>query len=257
LAEELDTAEQAGENHPDPSEFAPDFGDDEQDILFRSQMKVYDLFMTNWKNLLIGAMIILAGVMVYGLMENSHRDSQREVHSELASIARSMPTPDPRSKFGLVPADDPKDGTRMGKLREAALSLAEVAKGSKGTAAVYAWMESADAWDRANEPSQQLSALEQAQAEAQGGLMEWSAVSQLAIYHSNQGDHAKSVGLLRDFADKNKNYLGEQSLFQLALVHEESGSIEESQKTLADIQTLYPESALLVRVAEMQQRLGG
>ena len=92
MSEEEEKAAEAAENHPDPNDFAPDFGDDEQDVIFRSQMKVYELFMANWKRLLTIALIFLVGVLIYGLMENNHRDSQRSVHSELATISRSMPT---------------------------------------------------------------------------------------------------------------------------------------------------------------------
>ena len=65
----------------------PELGD-EQDFIFRSQMRVYEFLVSRWKELTSVIGVVLLGVLSFGLWENHHRDQQREGHAQIAAVVQ-------------------------------------------------------------------------------------------------------------------------------------------------------------------------
>ena len=76
-------------------DFLPEFDDNDEDVLFQIQMKVYNVFMAHWKNLLGISVIFLLGVLVQGLYADHKQQEQRQAHGELLFVRSDLPEPDP------------------------------------------------------------------------------------------------------------------------------------------------------------------
>jgi len=62
----------------------PFMDEEEEDVILKTQMKFYDLFMGNWKKLLYLLGAFLIGTLVYGLYESSQQEALRGNSSRLA-----------------------------------------------------------------------------------------------------------------------------------------------------------------------------
>jgi predicted negative regulator of RcsB-dependent stress response len=67
----------------------PFMDEEEEDIILKTQMKVYDLFMGNWKKLVYIMVTFLIGTLVYGLYESSQEEALRKNSSMLAKSTTS------------------------------------------------------------------------------------------------------------------------------------------------------------------------
>ena len=66
-----------------------EFGDEEEkDVIFQAQMKVYDLFMNHWKKLVAVSLVFLACVLVYGKWQDYKVDQQRDNHERIFNAKR-------------------------------------------------------------------------------------------------------------------------------------------------------------------------
>lgn len=62
----------------------PFMDEEEEDVILKTQMKVYDLFMGNWQKLLYVLGAFLIGTLVYGLYESSQQEALRANSARLA-----------------------------------------------------------------------------------------------------------------------------------------------------------------------------
>ena len=236
-------------------ELEPELGE-EQDVLFRTQMKVYDLLVSNWKVLTSAVGVVLLAVLVFGLWEGHTRDTQRAGHASISDVVRNAPEPDPMAALGLGVQDDPNDLGRMSDLKNAAVELEQVASETSGTAKAFAWLKAAEFWGRAGESEAQLAALGNMKKSSSEPLLMWSAVSQMVNVHTQNEDFEKAEAELRGFVNTQDGFVAEQALFHLALLLEEAGKKEEAKKSIEDLTALNGESIFLLQAAELLARLG-
>ncbi len=249
-------AEDKGQRAAD--QFAPEVGDEEgeADVLFQAQMGIYNFFTGNWK-LLLGLLGLgLVGVFIFSMTDTHLTNQQREMQAEIYEIDRRMPQPDPLSAYGLAPADDPEDATRIANLKEGARRYEAVAASGRGTASVMALLRAGEAWARAGDTDAQLAALEKAHALGAPGVLGWSAAAQLAAIYVVSCNAAAAAAIYTQYSAQD-SLIGQQALLELGLLQEASGTPEEAKKTLQDFTTRYPKSALLALAAEALGRLEG
>ena len=132
-------------------------------------------------------------------------------------------------------APNQKDTEMMANLRKGAQAMQEVAENSDGIAAFYAWFEVAELWGRVNEYRSQISALEKAKTHSQGGITSWSVVTNMASAHAALGEKEQSIALFREYADQNEGMFVEYSLYNLALLFEESSDKEKANAALDEL----------------------
>ncbi|MAA79292.1 MAG: hypothetical protein CL916_08530 [Deltaproteobacteria bacterium] len=68
----------------------PFLDEEEEDVILKTQMKIYDLFMGNWQKLLYVLGAFLLGTLVYGLYESSQEETLRSNSSLLAKASESL-----------------------------------------------------------------------------------------------------------------------------------------------------------------------
>ena len=110
--------------------------EDTPDYLFRAQLAFTSFYTANGRYLGWVGVAALGGVLVWGLWSMWQEHSAAGDFGDIAAIDYKMPKPDPMSKYGLAPADDPTDAGRKADLEEGARRFEATAKASSGTAAV-------------------------------------------------------------------------------------------------------------------------
>ena len=69
-----------------------EFGDEEdQEVIFQIQMKVYDLFMRKWKDLIIVSAVVLFVVLIYSLYTSHIITEQQTQHAQVFKVKRNAP----------------------------------------------------------------------------------------------------------------------------------------------------------------------
>lgn len=241
-------------------EFAPeidDLDDGDEDVIFKAQMGVYQFFATWWKHLMVVLGVFLVGTLAYSLISDHLREEQRDLHAEISSIDRRMPTPDPLSAYGMAPMDDPEDADRTANLQEGARRYDAIADKGRGTAAVMARLKAAEAWERAGDAEAKLAALSKASEAGASGILGWSAAAQLANAKVEAGDIDGAASVLTGVSQSASGIIAEKALLDLALMYEAAERPEDATRTLEDFTTRYPESALSAQATEALSRLKG
>ena len=230
------------------------FPDHEEDVLFKTQMKVLNLLLGHWKKGLAvvgAALLVVLVVGEYGAMQV---DKQRDIQAQIADIDRRMPKESAAVSFGIQPADDSPE--TMANLEEGARRYAAVAEGAVGPGAVMAWLKSGSAWERVGDLDQAKSAYSNAHAQGAAGTVGWSAASQYASLQANAGDVDGAVATLNALDTKVSGLELEQSKLAVAYILEDAGRISESQAALNSFVTAYPKSALIEQAQDALLRLG-
>ena len=230
------------------------FPDHEEDVLFKTQMKVLNLLLGHWKK---GLAIVGAGLLVvlvvgeYGAMQT---DEQRDIQAQIADIDRRMPKESAAVSFGIQPADDSPEV--MANLEEGARRYATVAEEAVGTGAVMAWLKSGAAWERVGNIENAKAAYASAHAQGVTGTVGWSAASQYASLQANAGDVDGAIATLKSLEVKVQGLELEQSKLAVAYILEDAGRISESQSALNSFVTAHPKSALIEQAQDALLRLG-
>ena len=68
----------------------PFLDEEEEDVILKTQMKIYDLFMGNWQKLVYILGAFLLGTLVYGLYESSQEEKLRSNSASLAKASESF-----------------------------------------------------------------------------------------------------------------------------------------------------------------------
>jgi tetratricopeptide (TPR) repeat protein len=213
----------------------PEFDDNEEDVLFQVQMRVYNLFMANWKKLLIVSAVFLTVVLVQGLYADHIQDKQRHSHGELMFVKTELPEPNQMALYGMAPADNPNDLKRMEQLRSAAQEIEKIANNSTGVATWFAWMEAGKTWKRANEVDAQIIAYQKAASLQETAPLIASATLQLANAYQESDKSEQAIKTLEDFIATVPNSGMQQAQINLALYYEEGGNKEKAKEILQTV----------------------
>lgn len=241
---------------PAPEAEAKDAAAEETpDYLFRLQLAISSFFSTNSRYLGYLAGAGLAGVLVWGLWEVWQERSANEAYGAIATIDYKMPKPDPMSRYGLAPADDPNDAGRMADLKQGAKLFEDAARGSSGSAAAYAYLKAADAWERAGDTDARLAALKAGYAAGGGDLPTWSLGAAYAGALSDAGRAEEALGVYREIAGKTQGFYAQQALMALAGAQIDLGKNDDARATIQEFKTRFP-NASPERVAALEVRTG-
>jgi len=230
------------------------FPDHEEDVLFKTQMKVLNLLLGHWKTgLMIGGGILL-GVLAVGEYQSFKTTEQREFQGQIADIDRRMPVMTPAEALGGQGAGVPLE--LKANVEEGARRYEAVGASANGSAAVMAWLRAGNAWERAGDNPKAKQAYASAHAVAASGVVGWSAASQYANLQAAEGDADGAIATLKSLAGKVAGLEAEQAELSLAIVLEDADRIAESKAAYEAFKTAYPSSALLPQALDGLRRLG-
>ena len=206
-------------------------GEEEKDTLLAIRMGLYDQFMKNWKYLVMITVVVLIYALVDGLLDSRSRGIQRDTSGDISKITNKLPAPDPRSRYGLVPADNPKDTKKMKKLTDAAAKLEAVAESASGIGKVLALQQSALVWKRAGELEKQQTVLKQAIDSKPDKIVLQGIQMQLAdsYFESQKYDDAATIYSSIIDAESAHSYAKQRAQLSQLLTLEASGKLEEAR----------------------------
>jgi tetratricopeptide (TPR) repeat protein len=230
------------------------FPDHEEDMLFKTQMKVLNLLLGHWKKGLAIVGAVLFVVLVVGEFAAYQTEEQRGIQAEIADIDRRMPQESPAVAFGIQPPDDSPE--TKANLEEGARRYEKVAQAGVGSGSVMAWLKAGDAWERAGDAEKAKAAFGQAHAVGATGTLGWSAASQYASLQAESGDIDGAVATLGALDNKVQGLAAEQAKLTVAMLLEDAGRTSESQAALQAFIAQYPGSQLLEQAKDGLTRLG-
>ena len=155
----------------------------EQDVLFKAQMAVANVFLGYYKYGLALLGLVLLASLVYGIADSVHTKSQRNVHARIADVQNGL--------------TDPSDKAALTK---AATELEGIAEKGDGTAAVMALLQAGEVFREAGQGDDALRAFEKASALKPTGVLEWAAASGVAAEKARKGDVDGAVEIYKKFS---------------------------------------------------------
>lgn len=237
---------------PGPGSATPQ---EEQDVLFRVQMALAHYFFGYYRHALVViavALVIIGGV---GLYRDNMREKQEGWQARLAEVEAKVPPVDPMAMYGLAPADDRSDATRMAALESSAQGFEKVGAEATGTASAMAWLRAAEMWKRAGKADNVLSAAEKAHAVGAPGAVGWAARDSLAAAKATKGDVDGAAALLREAAN-GKDFYAERALYELGQLYAQGKRPDEARKAFEEFSSRFADSTLADDVAVAVGRLG-
>lgn len=238
----------------DPFGDSVPFPDHEEDVLFKTQMKVLNLLLGHWKTgLMIGGAILL-GVLAVGEYQAYKTTEQREFQGQIADIDRRMPAMTPAEALGGKGAGVPPE--LMANVEEGARRYEAVGASANGTAAVMAWLRAGNAWERSGDDEKAKQAYASAHSVGASGVVGWSAASQYATLQASAGDADGAMATLKSVSGKVTGLEAEQAELSLAIVLEDADRTAESKAAYEAFKTAHPTSALLPQALDGLRRLG-
>lgn len=225
----------------------PAFPGREEDFLFKFQMTVANLFYGYWRHALGTVVAVLVIVFAWGTWQNHVRDSQREIHAQVAQINRTL-------RAGLEQnADNPE--MIKAQAAEGARRLVAVADASSGAGATYALLRAAQAWRVADDDAQALATWEKAHAQGAKGELGWAAASGLAAARFDADDVDGAVEVLTGWAGKQEGYEAQRALYEAARYQELAGRSEAAITSFEAFAARFPESPLAAEATSAVGRL--
>lgn len=206
-----------------PAAPAMPFPDHEEDVLFKTQMRVLNLVLGHWKAGLavIGAVLLV--VLGVGQYQNAQVEAQRGFQAEIADIDRRMPVETAEERFGLN-AEGILPEVKA-NVEEGARRYEAVAGGATDAAAVTAWLKAGAAWKRAGNSEKAGSAFAAAHAIGSGGVVGWSAASQYAASLAEAGNADQAIVTLEAVRPLISGLEAHQTDLTIAMLREESGDL--------------------------------
>lgn len=229
--------------------------DETPDYLFQLQLAFTNFTAKNGRYMGMVAGASLVGVLLWGLWNVWVERSAAAQFGAIAAVDYRMPKlcpadshedrgfcfsdADPRMVTGVA-GDDLADAGRKADLEEGARRFEVAAQDASGSAAVFGYLEAADAWRRAGNTEAQVAAFKAAYAEGGGDLPAWSAGSAYAAALIDAGRSEEALGIYRDVAGRTQGFYGQQALLSLAATQIELGKPEDAKQTIAEYRTRFP-----------------
>lgn len=229
--------------HPIPPER------EEQDVLFKAQMWVYDLVVSYWKLGAYAVGLVLLGTLVYGLWDSWQTHQARKGAAAIAAVDRTMPETDQMAMMGLVPMDNLSDPERVEKLTRGAEGYEQAARDSSGAGAAHAWLKAADTWQRLGEKDKARAAYTSALDARDDGMFGHSARVGLAAMALADGKTDEAETQYREAA-KDTGFLGESALLAIVDLKVQQGDTAGAQKALDEARTRFPTSPRVEETAK-------
>lgn len=228
----------------------------EQDQLLRLQVAISDILLGYWKYAGYALAAVLVVALVYGLGSSWLENRSKSEYAAISKVDFLMPKPDQLGVYGLGPKDDPNDAKRMADLAEGARRYSAIASTAHGSAAVYAWLRAADAYERGGKKDDRLAALKSAADLKAGGLPGFTADAAYASALQDAGRTDDALAYYRDMSGRNKDFYAEQSLILLATAQFDAGKADDAKKTIEEFHARFATSANAAQVAALAARIG-
>jgi hypothetical protein len=229
---------------------------EDQDYLFRASVATSEFLLKNWKygGWLLGA--VLLGSLAWGLYGSYRASVLAEQYDAIADIDFRMPALSQRAMYGMGPKDDPADSARKATLEEGARRYAAAARAASGSAAVYAWLKSAESWERAQNPEEQRKAVEAATQVGAGDLAGFVADSAWVGLLLAESRAAEAEAALTAMADRYSGLYAEEALLRLAGVQADAGATDKAKATVESLKKRFPTPVQAESVDALAARLG-
>ncbi len=236
-----------------PGAPAMPFPDHEEDVLFKTQMKVLNLLLGHWKTGLAivgGVLLVVLGV---GQYQNAQIEEQRGFQAEIADIDRRMPVETAEERFGLNTEGILPEV--KANIEEGARRYEAVAGGANGSAAVAAWIKAGAAWQRAGDAEKAAAAFKAAHGVGASGVVGWSAASQYASTQADAGDVTAAIATLTTVRPLVSGLEADQTDLAIAMLREESGDAAGAKAAYQSFIDTKPASVLVEQAADGLARL--
>lgn len=233
---------------PEPAE--------DQDYLFRAQVAGTEFILRYWKYGVYAVVGVLVAAFAWGSYDTWSTSRREEQFGAIAAVAYKMPQVDQMALYGLAPKDDPADAARTANLAEGARRFLAAAEAASGSAAVYAYLEAADAFNRAGQPAEARKALEAAVAVGAPDLAQFPADAQWATLLANEGATTESEAFLRGMASRYTGFFAQEALLRLASLQVDQGKLAEAKTTVDELYSRFASPARPEAVAALAARVG-
>ena len=237
----------------DPVAPAMPFPEHEEDVLFKTQMRVLNLLLGHWKTGLAGVAAILLMVLAVGQYQNAQIEDQRGFQAQIADVDKRMPVASVEERFGLSATGLTEEV--KANVEEGARRYEAIAKTSTGTSAVSAWLKAGAAWKRAGDVDKARAAFASAHSIGAPGLVGWSAGSQYAASQADGGDVAGAISTLEAVRLLVSGLEADQVDLSIAMLREESGDTAAAKAAYESFVSANPTSVLLEQATDGIARL--
>lgn len=248
MADEEKRPNAAPEAEPPPQE--------EQDYLFKAQVAATEFIFRYWKYgfYALGGVLLVA--LAWGSYQSWTKSQREEQFGAIAAVAYKMPPVNQMALYGLAPKDDPADAARTANLVEGAKRFAAAAENASGSAAVYGYLQAADAYSRAQDPESARKMIEAATRVKAPDVARFAADAQWAALLANAGDTAAAEAYLREMAGRYTGFFAQESLLRLASVQADAGKMAEAKATVEELLKRFESPARAQEAAAIAARVG-
>jgi tetratricopeptide (TPR) repeat protein len=219
-------------------------------------MALSDFVLGNAKYVSVLVGLVLLGALVYGLTTSYLRSREAGEFADIARIDFKMPKVEDLARYGLAPMDDKSDAARMANVEEGARRYEAVGDRAHGAAAVYAFLKSADAWERVDKKDKALAVLEKASKVGAKDLAGFTADSAYAAALVDAGKTDDALQLYRTMAGRYQGFYGERSLLLLADAQITAGRGSDAKLVIDEFRQRFPQSPRASELGALEQRIG-
>jgi hypothetical protein len=231
------------------------FPDHEEDVLFKTQMRVLNALLGHWKIGLAIVGVVLLSVLVFGEYDSYIVNQQRGYQGQIADIDRRMPEAGPAERF-LGGAGEGLTPEVKANVEEGARRYEAVAANAVGTGATMAWIRAGGAWERAGDQDKARKAFEGAHAVGSTGVVGWSAANQFSAAQAGAGDADGAIATLKSLSGKVTGLMAAQIEMGIATTLEDAGRTSESKAAFEAFLVAHPQSILVEQAKDGIRRLG-
>jgi tetratricopeptide (TPR) repeat protein len=247
--------EMAEEDDQKPEELslsAQLLAEEEQDVLFKTQMAIANFFLGYWKHMLGVLGVGLLGVLVYGFWSDYTRSQQQEIHQKVAEVESQLPKElryQHEIGFPIIPGDDDPEGAS--KLTTAGGEIQALADASDGAGATYARLRAASLWEAGGRPDISSTILEQAAVDDVDGILSWSAKARLAASKAAGGDVDGAAAIYQSISSESEDAISQEAMYRLGQLYHDAGRNDEAVSVWQGYISAYP--ADTTRVAQLSK----
>ncbi|MBM4393024.1 MAG: hypothetical protein FJ090_18005 [Deltaproteobacteria bacterium] len=244
------------EKRPTAASEAEPPAQEEQDYLFKAQVAATEFIFRYWKYGFYALGGILLVALAWGSYQSWAQSRREEQFGAIAAVAYKMPPVNEMALYGLAPKDDPADAARTANLQEGARRFAAAAESASGSAAVYGYLQAAEAYSRAQDAENSRKMIEAATGVSAPDVARFAADAQRAALLADAGDTAGAEAYLREMAGRYTGFFAQESLLRLASVQADAGKSAEAKSTVEELLKRFESPARAQAVAEIAARVG-
>lgn len=187
--------------------------DEGKDLGLHVEMAASEFVLRHWTKAAAAIAVVVVGLGFYGLWRKSYVEDQRDTTAAINDVMGSLP----EDMIGLAQRRMGVGGGALdvAEVESAATKLVDIAKGGSGTAAVEAWLKSAELFRIAGNAAQRRTSLDGAAASA-SGVLRYAAVAALGNLDLEEGKTDDGLARFRALAEDSDTFLARTATLDLA-----------------------------------------